>query len=300
MSDEAETKEERKRRLNRERQRRYTARRKMGDDANDALSVEATTKDVASTEEAPQEPNKIDITRPPRRLAIRTKTIWQTLSPELREDIILREQEFDTAFKRYDGLGKYVMQAEASGTTLQAAVESYSKLETAIRKDPLEGVVQLWGAMGVDIVAAVTAMANKYLPDSLKQAYEAGRTAGYQEGHVAGTILQFASDKPDFETLRPKMHALSAADPEMPLERLYDEARWTDPLIREQEMEMRFKRTNNQLRNNGYSAADRARMASKATVGTPSTAAASSRAPRQDNRTLEQVVADAMDRQGGR
>jgi hypothetical protein len=95
-----------------------------------------------STPESTPDPQvaPIDISRPPKRLPVRTKSIWQTLPEPVREDIILREQEFDNAFKRYDGLGLYVIEAEKHGTSLQAALKSYAWLESVCRQDPCAGV----------------------------------------------------------------------------------------------------------------------------------------------------------------
>jgi hypothetical protein len=127
--------------------------------------------------------------------------------------------------------------------------------------------------MGVDIAAAATALADKFIHDAPAKAYDAGRAAGYQEGYTAGQIAQFAVGRPDFETLRPKMAALQTADPSMPLEWLYDEARWTDPLIREEEIMKRQAQQPTYRNGNGarpISQTDRARMASKATIGSPS------------------------------
>ncbi len=104
----------------------------------------------------PDESAKPDITRPPKRLPVRTKTIWQTIAPELREDIILREQEFDKAFKRYDGLGQLAAQAERNGTTLSNAMRSYHAMETALRTDPIDGFTQTLRALQInpDVVYA--------------------------------------------------------------------------------------------------------------------------------------------------
>jgi hypothetical protein len=71
---------------------------------------ERASSDVGSPPE-PVEPPPVDISRLPKRLPVRTKSRWRTLPAELREDIILREQEFDEAFKRYDGLGNFAMTA---------------------------------------------------------------------------------------------------------------------------------------------------------------------------------------------
>ena len=105
--------------------------------------------------ELQQEPGKPDISRPPRRLPIRTKGVWQTLPETVREDIWAREQEYDTAFKRYDGLGNYVMQAEKNGTSLPAAIADYYAMETALRRDPIDGALSVWQRMGYNPQAVV-------------------------------------------------------------------------------------------------------------------------------------------------
>jgi hypothetical protein len=128
----------------------------------------------------------------------RTKHQWQTLPEWAREDIWTREEEFDGAFKRYDGLGKYVMQAEAKGATLQAAVESYASMETELRTDPIEGSVHLWRMIGLDPIAVATALADKLIPDGPRQAYEAGRAAGWHEGHVGGRHRSIRGQPPRF------------------------------------------------------------------------------------------------------
>ncbi len=93
---------------------------------------------------------KPDITRPPKRLPVRTKTIWQTIAPELREDIVLREQEFDKAYKRYEGLGQFAAQAERNETTLANAMRSYHAMEMALRTDPIDGFTQTLRALRID------------------------------------------------------------------------------------------------------------------------------------------------------
>jgi hypothetical protein len=106
-------------------------------------------------EEKPAEPeekdHKLDISRPPRRLANRTKGVWQTLSPELREDIVAREAEFDNALKRYDGLGAFAVKAERNGTTLQAAIRDFDQMEQALRQDPIAGAMAVWNRMGYPV-----------------------------------------------------------------------------------------------------------------------------------------------------
>jgi hypothetical protein len=122
--------------------------------AKEAETEPEHTGAVDKLEEQP-DPNKADISRPPRRLPIRTKGIWQTLPETVREDIWAREKEYDTAFKRYDGLGTFVMAAEKNGTNLPAALADYSAMETALRRDPIEGALAVWQRMGYNPQAVV-------------------------------------------------------------------------------------------------------------------------------------------------
>lgn len=116
-------------------------------------------------EEAVQpEEGKPDITRPPRRLPLRTRAAWSSLPEAAREDIILREQEFDKAFKRYDGLGQFAIKAEQNGTTLHQAVASYHQMETLIRQDPIRGAIQVWQAAGHDPRAVLNDLARQLTP----------------------------------------------------------------------------------------------------------------------------------------
>lgn len=91
---------------------------------------------------------KPDITRPPRRLPLRTKQKWLSLPDWAREDWIAREEDADQKFKRYDGLSQYALKAEQIGTTLQQAMASYHQMETAMRQDPIRGAVQVWQRLG--------------------------------------------------------------------------------------------------------------------------------------------------------
>ena len=122
----------------------------------DAETKEAQAETDQPAKDKPEEPEKAvqdeaakpDIARPPRRLPIRTKARWLSLDPETRADIWEREQAFDKAHARYDGLGQFAIKAEQNGTTLQKAMQSYNQMEQAIRADPIQGVAQTLAAIG--------------------------------------------------------------------------------------------------------------------------------------------------------
>jgi hypothetical protein len=105
-----------------------------------------------------------DVSRPPKRLATRTKGIWQTLPVPLREDIVAREVEFDNAFKKYDGLGQYVLQAEKAGTTLAKQLESYVAAANELRRDFLAAIEGLCGVFGHHPMVLANAIAAKFAP----------------------------------------------------------------------------------------------------------------------------------------
>jgi hypothetical protein len=245
---------------------------------------------------------KPDIGRPPKRLPIRLKNNWLSLAEPVREDIVAREAEVEKSFKRYEGLGNYAIEAEKNGRTIAAAVTDYAQVETKFRSDPIEAPMYVWARLGLDPAAMATAFADRFLPDAPKQAYEAGRLAGFEEGRIAGSIQQFAVTHSDFELYRQKMAALQAADPSQTLEQLYDAAKWADPLAREQEIAMRVKMTPNQLRNNGqtrFTQAERSRMAGKATLGSPSTSSVPQRKFESAGDAWDDVRASVARQKGG-
>jgi hypothetical protein len=92
-------------------------------------------------EAAPEEPKRPDISRPPRRLPVRTKERWQTYPPELREDIWAREEEFNNAFKQYDGLGNFVRACHQVGRPASDVANDYMSVEAKFRSDPIEGII---------------------------------------------------------------------------------------------------------------------------------------------------------------
>src|SRR5881396_1042683 len=122
-----------------------------------------------ASEDKPEEPKeavapeegKPDISRPPRRLPLRMKHTWMSLPEQAREDIVAREQEFDKAFKRYDGLGQFAMKAEQNGTTLHQAVASYHQMETLMRQNPIQGAMAVWQATGHNPQAVLQAIAQQ-------------------------------------------------------------------------------------------------------------------------------------------
>jgi hypothetical protein len=247
----------------------------------------------------------VDISRPPKRLPIRIKSRWLEVKPEFREDIILREQEFDQAFKRYDGLGIYVIQAEKNGTTLAAAMKDYSAIETEFRKDLIGGALFAWRRMGADpdlVVGEILRRLGAVLP-APQQAQEAPRTgpdplveAAKAEGRLEHEI-EVAKANPYNLYLDDFLNdgtiaAMRAANPTLSVQDAYNAA------ITAKGYAMPINRPDQPRR--PTTPVDRARAAAKATIGAPSSAVPHDpNARRNDARTLEEVVNDAMNKQGG-
>jgi hypothetical protein len=101
------------------------------------------------------EPTKPDVSKPPRRLPIRTKAAWMAIPETAREDIWAHEMAIRQESARYEGLGSYVQQAEKNGTSLPAALADYSAMETALRRDPIDGALSVWQKMGYNPQAVV-------------------------------------------------------------------------------------------------------------------------------------------------
>ena len=132
----------------------------------------------------PESSPPIDISRPPKRLAARTKGIWQTLPEQLREDIVAREVEFDKTLKRFAGCGQFASEAEKNGTTLCQGLTSLVAMENKFRSSPIEAPMYVWNALGHDPNAMASQFVARFFPEGPKQAFEAGRVAGFQEGRT--------------------------------------------------------------------------------------------------------------------
>lgn len=113
---------------------------------------------VTVADPAPEQPDRPahDIGRPPKRMPARTKQLWLSIAPEVREDIWEREAAFDKAHARYDGLGQFAIGAEQAGVSLADWVKAlvtantgYQQWEAALRQDPLGAAIQAWQALGI-------------------------------------------------------------------------------------------------------------------------------------------------------
>jgi len=88
---------------------------------------------------------------PPTSWAVGAKAQWDKLSPEVKAAIAKRESEIAAGSEKYKGyraLDPYVEMAQRSGTTLDAALKAYTGLEDMLRRDPVQGLVQVAQNLG--------------------------------------------------------------------------------------------------------------------------------------------------------
>jgi hypothetical protein len=265
--------------------------------------------------EKPEEPTKPDISRPPKRLPIRTKGIWQTLPEPLREDIIAREAEFDKAFKRYDGLGLYAAEAEKNGTNLQTAFKSYSALESLCRNDPVAGVESLAQMLNWNPQALAHALAVKYgvllqdghnpgmqqppqqatMPQGLTREQ---MEAEFERRDVATKISAFQEDPKNvyFDDVRPEMARLVNAGLANNLQEAYDKACRLNPEIAR--LNGHAANDSGQIRKTA--AVDRSRAAAKAIGGAPSHGSnAQVEKSHNSNQSIRDSIKEAIAKQRG-
>jgi hypothetical protein len=139
------------------------------------------------------------------------------------------------------------------------------EIEGKFRTNPLEAPMYVWAPMGLDPATLASAFAERFAPDNCTKAY----MQGFADGKMAGVIEQFAATHPDFEVLRGRMAAIASADPNLPIEEVYSQAKWSDPITREVEV---MKRHPQPIARNPATAVAMAIMAAKHVGGAPSTA----------------------------
>lgn len=286
--------------------------------------TEGEDKEPQVAEEKPDEAVRKtapDITHPPKRLPVRTKGIWRTLPSDLREDIILREEEFDKSFKRYDGLGQYAIEAERNGTSLTAAVADYAAVETACRRDALAGVDLLSQKMGWNQKALAYALAVRHgVMEAPSKGAQAAPTAEraqavdpketvksiMQEERAEAAIKAFRENPKNiyFEDVKDDMAAICQTNrvgkPEevgydTVLRQAYEEALWRNAEIRP------FLINGNAAKpaEAKTAAANRARAAAKAVGGPPAHGSNAHEKPRDSNLSLMDTIKASLAKQRG-
>jgi hypothetical protein len=140
----------------------------------------------------------------------------------------------------FDPTTARTVEAERNGTTLQNAVRNYFEIEKKYRADPVEAPMFTWVRLGLNPAVLAAEFAKRFAGDLPTRAYAEGQAKGFEEGFAAGKIEQFGSERPDFETLRPRMAVLMASGHAVDLKDAYEQAKWSDPALREVEVMKRY------------------------------------------------------------
>src|SRR6266576_1025611 len=232
-----------------------------------------------------EQPDRIDISRPPKRLPVRTKTIWQTLPEPLREDIIIREQEFNENFKAYDGLGIYRQAAEKAGTNLASLVKmqseqlgQYQALEQQFKQAPLNTAMAVWQAVGHEpevIRQELDRLVQGMMP-----------SPGAAPDPVESKIAWLREDERNefLPIVESQVQSMLRSDPTMPAFRAYEFACHSNTHV--QELLRMRNRPRPQESRSPYQQAQRQ---AKATVGAPSSPRPAPREPAPPDSILDTV-----------
>lgn len=82
----------------------------------------------------------------PPSFSVKSKAAWQALPAEVRADIVKRETEIQSglgALKDYKDLKPWAELAASKGTTLTAALKSYTGIEQLLKRDPAAGIARI-------------------------------------------------------------------------------------------------------------------------------------------------------------
>jgi hypothetical protein len=110
-------------------------------------AVEAPAEEPAQEPAAPAVASPVG--SPPPGWSVKSKSDWDGLSaafPHIAADIVKREGEVAqglAALRDYKDLKPYAEMARQSGTTLSAALQRFTTMETALRQDPAHGLMAI-------------------------------------------------------------------------------------------------------------------------------------------------------------
>jgi hypothetical protein len=136
----------------------------------------------------------------------------------------------------YEGLERYHDEARKNGTSIQNAIRDYAQVETAIRKDPVQGFVYAAQRMGLDPRQLAAAMhQHLFGPQGNQVASQAAQRFEY-ENH-ARSIEAFRADPANkyFDHVRMDMARLVQAGRATTLKQAYRLAIRNNPQLRVQE-----------------------------------------------------------------
>ncbi|MGO4334960.1 hypothetical protein AB4037_08595 [Labrys sp. KB_33_2] len=100
--------------------------------------------------ETPQEDQQA--IRPPPGWSPKSKAAFDGLPPEVKADIVKREQEVNQGFAKlteYKGLEPFAERARQARTTLEGALTNYTNWEDSFRRDPFAAVAHLASNFGI-------------------------------------------------------------------------------------------------------------------------------------------------------
>jgi hypothetical protein len=181
----------------------------------------------------------------------------------------LREQEFDNAFKRYDGLGAFAIKAEKNGTTLWKALASYEALEGLCARDPCAGIDAQAQIFGWNPRAVAHAYAARHGVIEPPPPAPEPAAAPDPEAVVNATIAAFRADpRNEFMAIvENAMRELLLSGQVQSLHEAYDQACMESPHVMEIKMARNRQPNVNPYRN---TAVQQSRAAAKAIGGAPS------------------------------
>lgn len=287
------------------------------EDEGDALPEEIVETPEETTEEAPQETPSEEVEAiepPPPSFSAQIKEKWKDLPPDVRAELVKRENDVHQMFTRHDGelnLGRkmkdvitpYMSIIQAEGGTPEGAVKDLLNtayvLRTASPEQKRDLLLQVAQQYGVDLgvqqqspndafvmmqreLAQIKQMANpEFIKSQLQEQMEHDK--------IISEVKAFAENPANkyFEQVKPLMAPILASGQAKDIQEAYDKACYADPTIRstlisEQTKELEAKRK-------AEIAAKK--QAAASVTGSPELASPSTRATQK---TLEDELRDSF------
>jgi hypothetical protein len=178
--------------------------------------------EVAEEPEAPVAPAPAPVEAPePNDIAAQfndpqARAAWATTPPAIKAEVNRRFSELQSGIERYrsevEPLRRFDQQAKASGTTLAAALESYTAIEQAIARNPVEGLDLICRNLGTDIRTVAAHIAGQPAPEPNAQVAQMRQQMSAMQRElqafraekastVEKQVTDFAAEHPRFEEL---------------------------------------------------------------------------------------------------
>lgn len=227
-----------------------------------ASPATAETKSPAPEKDAqPSEPSKV--AGPPPGWSPESKALYATLPDAIKRDLLKREEEVSSGFKKYSDDNKRYQEIEQALAParpvyqqhgVQSDAEAIKRLftwEAAIRSNPAQAIPALARQYGInlsqsspqsetpsdgsqEIPAHLRPVLDQFGQISQKVTTLESELQRSREERVSQELSAFAKDKPHFEKVRVRMGQLIQAGAVQPndLDGAYQQAIWADPEIR--------------------------------------------------------------------